>query len=141
MYLLDTNVLSEMRKGIRGQPALQQWVKQDLLTTKGYVSVLALGEIRKGIEQINRRDPESALHLEKWHVRLREEYAGRILPVTLEVAEEWGRLNVNRPLPTADSLMAATANVHGLILVTRDVKALADTGVRVLNPFAAKAGG
>lgn len=135
MYLLDTNILAELRKGRRCHPALADWMKpvapEDL-----YTSVLVLGEIRKGIELLARRDPRSAAALEQWLTGLRVDYADRILEVTLAIADEWGRLNAIRPLPATDSLMAATAKVHGLILVTRNQADLANIGVRVLNPFA-----
>jgi predicted nucleic acid-binding protein len=97
--------------------------------------VLVLGEIRQGIELLARRDPRAAAALEKWLADLRMSYADRVLEVTLEITDEWGRLNAIRPLPTEDSLMAATAKVHGLILVTRNQTDLANIGVRVLNPF------
>ena len=136
MFLLDTNVLSEIRKGARCHPSVHQWAREVLLVSIGYVSVIALGEIRKGIEIIQRRDPESASHLGRWLEELKDEYSGRTLPVSVQVAEEWGRLNAVRPMPAADSLMAATANVHRLTLVTRNTGDLAATGARLLNPFA-----
>lgn len=134
MYLLDTNVLSELRKADRCHLGVKKWA--DSVSPKNlWVSVIALAEIVKGISLIERRDPKSALHLEKWLENLHNKYAGRTLPITLEIAEEWGRMNAVRSLPVADSLMAATANVHGLFFVTRDVKPLTKTGVKLLNPF------
>lgn len=134
MYLLDTNVLSELRKTDRRHPAVNVWAEM-VAPEELWVSVVALGEIHQGIVQIRQRDPESASNLGNWLARLHQNFGERILPVTLDVAKEWGRLNAPRPLPAADSLMAATANVHGLIFVTRDVKGLAGTGVKLLNPF------
>ena len=132
-YLLDTNVISEARK-----PAGNLNVKQWLASTSSddlYLSVLVLGEVRQGIERLRRRDPAQANTYDLWLTRLRQDYSDRILPITLAVAEEWGRLNSVRPLPVVDSLLAATARVHDLTLVTRNTTDLAQTGVHLLNPF------
>ena len=134
LYLLDTNVLSELRKGPRCDPAVAAWERAELAARKGGISVIVIGEIRKGIELIASRDPASGSRLESWFQGLLRNYSDRILPVTREIAEEWGRLNARRPLPAADSLLGATANVHGLILATRNVSDLAQVGVRVTNP-------
>ena len=135
MYLLDTNILSELRKGSRCDTNVRRWAEEELINSTGYVSVMALGEIRNGIDRLIGRDPETAKRLEVWLGTIYEKFQDGILPVTTEIAEEWGRLNAIRPLPVADSLMAATANVHRLIFVTRDAKTLRDTGVKLLNPF------
>jgi toxin FitB len=132
-FLLDTNVISEARKP-NGHPNVRAW----LASVRGldlYLSVLVVGEIRQGIERLRRRDPTQASVYEAWLARLRQDYADRILPVTADVAEEWGRMNVPDPVPTVDGLMAATAKVKGLIFVTRTTADLARTGVRLLNPF------
>ena len=94
-----------------------------------------LGEIRRGIEQARVKDPEKARSLERWMTGLSRLYGDRFLPVTLQIADEWGRLNVARPVPSIDGLMAATAIVHDLTLVTRNVNDVTDTGVSLLNPF------
>jgi toxin FitB len=133
-YLLDTNVLSEARKP-DGDPHLRAW----LATARGdelYLSVLVLGEIRQGVERLRRRDPRQAGVYETWLGALRRDYADRIVPVTADVAEEWGRLNVPDPLPAIDGLPAATARVRGLTLVSRIAADFARKGVRLLNPFA-----
>jgi len=133
-YLLDTNVVSEVRKP-QADPHVRAWfasVASDSL----YLSVLTVGEIRRGVERLRRRDPAQAAIFETWLARLRREYADRLLPVTAEIAEEWGRLNVPDPIPTIDGLLAATARVRGLVLVTRNTADLVRTGVRVLDPFA-----
>lgn len=135
LYLLDTNVLSELRKGPRCDPAVAAWERAELAARKGGLSVIVIGEIRKGIELIASRDPASGSRLESWFQGLLRNYSDRILPVTREIAEEWGRLNARRPLPAADSLLGATANVHGLILATRNVGDFSEVGVRVTNPF------
>lgn len=100
------------------------------------MSVLTLGEIRRGIEWLRRHDPEQAQRLDVWLSRLEGDYGERVLPVTAGIAQEWGRLIVADPLPTIDGLLAATARVHGLTLVTRNTADIARTGVPVLNPFA-----
>ena len=99
------------------------------------MSVLSIGEVRRGIEAIRRRDERSARKLDVWLARLRAEFATRILLVNEEIAETWGRLMVPDPLPVIDSLLAATAMVHGLTLVTRNVDDVRRTGVPFVNPF------
>jgi toxin FitB len=100
-----------------------------------YLSVLVIGEVRQGIERLRRRDPARVEVFEAWLSTLLHDYGDRIVPVTAEVAEERGRLNVPDPLPVIDGLMAATAKVRGWTFVTRNVSDLAGTGVRLLNPF------
>lgn len=135
-YLIDTNVLAELRKGERTHPGVRAWFagspEEELFT-----SVLVLGEIRRGIESIRRRDAPSALALEQWLLRLSETFSDRILPVDTVIADRWGVLNVPDPVPTVDGLLAATALVHDLTLVTRNVRDVERTGVRLLDPFAA----
>lgn len=99
------------------------------------MSVLSIGEIRRGIETIRRRDGRSAQKLEVWLAKLQSEFATRILIVNEQIAETWGRLTVPDPLPVVDSMLAATAIVHGLTLVTRNVDDVRRTGVPFLNPF------
>ena len=100
-----------------------------------YLSVLVVAEIRSGIEKVRRRDPAAAAGLEGWLGALVASHGERILPVDLRVAEEWGRLSARRSLPVVDGLMAATALVHGLTLVTRNVRDVEGTGAIVLDPF------
>jgi len=135
-FLLDTNVVSELRKGARADRNVVAWF-ESLDADDLYLSVLVVGEIRRGIERIRRRDPKSAQALDRWLSALSAGFEDRILPVDRPVAEEWGRMNVPDPLPVVDTLMAATAKVHGLVLATRNVKDVASTGVRTLNPFVA----
>ena len=135
-YLLDTHVVSELRKRERCDPCVSAWYS----TTAGaekFLSVLTIGEIRRGIEGIRRRDTSSARALDVWLAKLLADYAARILTVNQPIADEWGRLNVPDPLPVIDGLLAATAMVHGLTLVTRNVDDVKRTGVRCLNPFEA----
>jgi predicted nucleic acid-binding protein len=135
-YLVDTNVISELRKGGRCHPGVASWFAE-VSSEEIYLSVLTMGEIRKGIENIRRRDESAAKTLEAWLGELIATHSNRILPVDEAVAEQWGRFNVPDPLPVLDGLLAATASVHGLTLVTRNVKDVERTGVACLNPFSA----
>jgi predicted nucleic acid-binding protein len=133
-WLLDTNILSELRKGRRCHPRVAGWFAtvddRDL-----WLSAIGPGEIRRGIESIRRRDPDRTAVLEAWLARLLRDYADRILPIDVPVAEEWGRLTALRSASAIDTLLAATARVHGLTLVTRNVRDVAWTGVACLDPF------
>jgi predicted nucleic acid-binding protein len=134
-WLVDTNVLSELRKGERANEGVGAWyaaAREDELFT----SVLVLGEVRRGIESIRRRDVPSALALEQWLLRLTTTFSERVLPIDAQVADRWGGLNVPDPIPTVDGLLAATALVHDHVLVTRNVHDVQGTGVQVLDPFA-----
>lgn len=132
-YLLDTNVVSEARKR-NGSSQVKDWISATHGPTL-HLSSLTVGEIRCGVERCRRRDPVQATSLERWLHDLHRQFGDRIAPVTSEVAEEWGRLNAIRPLPTADALIAATARVNGWTLVSRNVKDFDGTGVSVVNPF------
>lgn len=133
-YLVDTNIVSELRKRQRCDPHVASWFAETS-SEEIYLSALVLGEIRKGIESIRRRDEPAAEALEVWYGELVSTHSERILPVDQAVAEQWGRFNVPDPLPVVDGLLAATAAVHGLTLVTRNVGHVARTGVSCLNPF------
>jgi len=133
-YLVDTNVLSELRKGRRCDPRVSLWFAE-LPDRNIFLSVLTVGEIRRGIESIRRRDGRSARVLDAWLRKLMAGHRERILPVDESVAEEWGRLSVPDPVPVVDGLMAATAKIHGLTLATRNVRDVAKTGVACVNPF------
>lgn len=100
-----------------------------------YLSVLTIGELRKGISSVARRDVVYAQELASWVTNLEEHYASRLLVVDQAVARQWGDLAVQRSRPIIDTLIAATALVHGLTLVTRNVRDVADTGVELLNPW------
>jgi hypothetical protein len=134
-YLLDTNVISELRKGERADPSVSTWFA-GLADDEIFLSVLTIGEIRRGVENVRRRDPGSAAALESWLSRLNEAHSDRIVPVDRAVAEEWGRMGVPDPLPVIDGLLAATAKALGLTFVTRNVADVEGTGVELLNPFA-----
>ncbi|MFI0424662.1 type II toxin-antitoxin system VapC family toxin [Spongiactinospora sp. 9N601] len=132
-YLIDTNVISEVRKR-SGSPHVKNWIGGTHGPTL-YLSSLTIGEVRRGIELRRGADPSQATVLERWLHELRRQFADRIVPITCEVAEEWGRLNAVRPLPVIDGLLAATARVHGWTLVTRNAKDFTGTGVSVVDPF------
>jgi predicted nucleic acid-binding protein len=134
-YLLDTNVISELHKGERADANVTAWFA-DVAEEEIFLSVLTIGEIRRGIESVRRRDPDSAAALDRWLNLLSETHGDRVVPIDRAIAEEWGRLNVPDPLPVVDGLLAATARVLGLTLVTRNVADIAGTEVLVLNPFA-----
>jgi hypothetical protein len=138
-YLIDTNVLSELRKGRKCDSRVASWFRGAAGVEK-FVSVLTIGEIRRGIEAIRRRDERSARKLDAWLGKLRANFAARVLAVDEPIAETWGRLMVPDPLPVIDSILAATAIVHGLTLVTRNVDDVRRTGVPFVNPFAGDSG-
>lgn len=133
-YLLDTNVISELGKGERADANVRAWFEA-LDDEEIYLSVLTIGEIRRGVESVRRRDPDSAAALDSWLTRLDEAHGDRILGVDRTVAEEWGRMNVPNPLPVVDGLLAATARVGGLTFVTRNVADVKSSGAELLDPF------
>jgi len=132
-YLLDANVVSELRKPAPNK-AVKAWFA-GVEPEQIFLSVLVVGEVRAGIERLRRREPGRAEALDEWLEALEADFADRLLPITPDVAQEWGRLNASDPLPIIDGMMAATAKVQGLTLVTRNAKDVARTGVRTLNPF------
>jgi predicted nucleic acid-binding protein len=133
-YLIDTNVISEIRKAGRCNPGVAAWfaaVKDEDL----FLSVLVVGELERGIARIGRRDRVAARKLERWLTNLVNTFEDRILPITLPISRVWGKYGIQRPLPTIDGLLAASAQHHGLILVTRNTKDVSMTGVQCMNPF------
>jgi toxin FitB len=134
-YLLDTNILSETRKR-QPKPSVTEWITATP-PERLHVSVLTLGEVEQGITRIRGRgDRRQASELERWLQELEIAFADRILQVSLMVASAWGRQQQGQPLPVIDALIAATARVHRLTVVTRNVNHFEATGVQVLNPFA-----
>ena len=132
-YLLDTNIISELQKR-KPVTSVARWYAS--VPAHGlFISVLVVGEIRQGAERLRRKDPSQAALYDAWLGELTAEFADRLLPVTTEVASAWGILNAHRTLPAVDGLMAATALIHDLTFVTRNVSDVADTGARLLNPF------
>ena len=132
MFLIDTCVLSEARRGDQKAVAWLRRVDGGAL----YLSVITLGEIAKGIALKERTDPEFSAALRTWLHHLHRDYADRVLPIDADVALEWGRLAARRPRPMADALIAATAIVHRKVVVTRNVSDFADAGVDLENPWA-----
>jgi toxin FitB len=132
-YLLDTNVLSELRRR-EPDPRVLDWYAT-VSSAQLFVSVLTIGEIRLGIEQLRRKDPVQADALERWFRGLRSSYQDRVVDIDVETAEEWGRMNVPDPLPVIDGMLAATAKVRGWTLVTRNTAGVARSGATLLNPF------
>jgi len=136
-FLLDTNVVSEARKRPgRADDGLSLWLASKAPDDL-YLSVLVLGETRQGLERLRRTDPQGAARLDPWLDSLEQQYGRRILPVNEEIAQQWGRANARRRYPAVDGLMAATAVVHDLTLVTRNERDVEGSGARTLNPFSA----
>ena len=132
-FLLDTNVVSDLRRPPRAKSGLSAWFDsqepQDL-----FLSVVTIGEIRQGIEQLQRRDARQAQVLNAWLVDLTRFYSDRLLAIDAAVADEWGRLRAIRSVPVVDAFLAATARVHGLTLATRNEPDFAGLGVTTVNP-------
>ena len=133
-FLLDTNVLAELRKP-RLKASVAGWF-ESVAGEQLYLSVLVVGEIQQGVTRLRRRDPRQAAVFDAWLGRLRQDFADRLLPIDEAVALEWGALSAGDPLPAIDGLLAATAKVHGLTVVTRNVDDFARAGVPVFDPFA-----
>ena len=134
-YLIDTNIISEVRKGAHCDANVAAWYAS-IDDANVYLSVLVLGEIRRGIERARPRDPPRARALEKWLADVEDAFGERILPINRAVTDEWGRMSAKRPVPVVDGLLAATAKVHRLTLATRNLADVNDLGAQVLDPFA-----
>ena len=133
-YLVDTNVLSELRKHRRADSHVVDWFRKRP-AEELFLSVLTVGELRHGVERVRRRDPESAAALEAWLRRTMREFRDRIIGVDRAIAERWGSLGVPDPVPAVDGLIAATALERNLVVVTRNTKHIAPTGARHIDPF------
>ena len=133
-YLLDTNVLSEIRKGARCDSQVSEWWNTTE-TSEIYLSVIVVGEVYRGIDKLMKTNPVLARKFQTWLRSIVREYDGRILVFDLKATETWGKLTSKRTLPLADGLLAATALAHDLTLVTRNIRDIKGTGVRYLNPF------
>lgn len=133
-YLIDTNIISEVRKAGRCDAHVSAWyasiADEDL-----FLSTLVLGEIRKGVELARPRDAAKAVALERWLRGVETAFDGRVLGIDNAVSDQWGRMSAVRPVPVIDGLLAATALVNGLTLVTRNDRDVAGLGAMVLNPF------
>jgi hypothetical protein len=133
-YLIDTNIISEVRKGDRCDPHVSAWYAS-VAGEELFLSTLVLGEIRKGVELARARDAGKATVLERWLRQVEAAFDGRVLGVDNAVSDQWGRMSATRPVPVIDGLLVATALTHGLTLVTRNDRDVAGLGAAVLNPF------
>lgn len=137
MYLLDTNVISELRKGGRANPGVAAFLA-NLAAEEIYLSVQTIGEIRRGLENIRSRgDHDQAARLEAWLDNVLADYADRILGFDLGCAQVWGKLMSPSPQYPVDKQIAAVALIYDLTVVTRNTEDFRSTGVRSINPFSA----
>jgi toxin FitB len=137
MYLLDTNVVSELRKRTRANPGVQDFFKRVAADqTPVFLSVVTVGQLRRGVELIRHRgDVSQARRLERWLVSLLQSYEEYILDIDSDIAQLWGCLRIPHHENALDKLIAATALIHDLTVVTRNRNDFAKTPARVLNPF------
>jgi predicted nucleic acid-binding protein len=137
MYLLDTNVLSEIRKRKRTNKGVTKFFKSAIRNNdRLFVSVITIGELRRGVELIRHRgDNRQAKQLEKWLDLVINEYQDNILDIDQETAQVWGKLRSPHPEHALDKLIAATAMTYGLTVVTRNEKDFKGTGAKLFNPF------
>lgn len=133
-YILDTNVISEFSKR-RPNPAVTQLLLS-MSRDRVWLSVMTLGEIRRGIEDENGKNPNAARSIMRWLAATESDFAGRILPVTAEIAHRWGEMSAGRTRPVVDTLIAATASIHNLTVVTRNERDYRDLDVPIINPWA-----
>jgi len=132
-FLIDTNVISEPRRPQPDANVLSWFRRTDQAGI--FISVLTLGELTRGAVKAARRDAAAGRRFQNWVGEVQTEFAERVLGIDLKIASLWGELSVARTVPVVDSLLAATALVHGMTLVTRNVRDVADTGVAMLNPW------
>jgi predicted nucleic acid-binding protein len=139
MFLVDTNVISEARKGRRADPGVQAfWAAAARDDSPVFLAAVTVGELRRGVERIRHRgDHPQALLLERWLAEVLQHYGDRVLSLDGDAAQIWGRLRVPDPHNAIDKQIAAIALLHDLTVVTRNTDDFAGCGVRLLNPFAA----
>jgi predicted nucleic acid-binding protein len=136
-FLVDTNVISELQRGRRASPAVVEWFESQP-HERVFTSVIVLGEIRRGIERIARRDRAQADHFERWYTSMRRRLDTRVLPIDEPVMMMWSRISVSDPLPAYDGLLAATALVHDMTVVTRNTPDFRQVGAKVLDPWSGR---
>ena len=137
MYLIDTNVVSELRKGRLANKGVRKFFRQAEKDHAGmHLSVITIGELRRGTDLIRHRgDAAQAASLEAWIATVLNDFSLNVISIDEDVAQMWGRLRVPHPENELDKLIAATAMIHDLTVVTRNVKDFAGTSVRMVNPF------
>nr|WP_246327199.1 type II toxin-antitoxin system VapC family toxin [Burkholderia guangdongensis] len=135
--MIDTNVISEIRKGPRANKGVRAFFREaEGDASPLYLSVVTLSELRRGVEMIRHRgDARQASMLDTWLATIMRDYASNILSVDAEIGQLWGHLRAPNPQHALDKLIAATALIHDLTVVTRNVDDFANTGVRFVNPF------
>jgi predicted nucleic acid-binding protein len=137
MYLIDTDVISEARKGEKANAGVKAFFRNAARDDAAlYLSVITIGELRQGVEILRQRgDSPQAARLERWLDRVSSDFGQSILPFDVEAAHVWGRLRVPNGENPLDKQIAATALIHDLVVVTRNVSHYQATGVQLLNPF------
>lgn len=135
-YLLDTNVVSELRKGSKCNDRVTVWFEA-IAAPSLFLSVITLAEIQHGIELISRRDKKQATQLKLWKSELENNYRDlkHLLNIEADTAQQWGKLQAIRPIPVMDAWLAATAIIHNLTIVTRNEGDFDDLPVKILNPW------
>jgi toxin FitB len=137
LYLVDTDVISEIRRGEKANPGVRAFFSDASREAVDlYLSAVTIGELRQGVERMRHRgDATQAKRLERWLRQVTTAYSEAILPFDEEIAHVWGRLRVPNPENPLDKQIAATALIHDLAVVTRNTRHFASTGVRLHNPF------
>jgi toxin FitB len=133
-FLVDTNVVSELKRGRNAAPAVTAWFAS-VPAEQIFTSVVVLGEVRHGIELLARRDKPQADLLKRWYASMRQQLGTRVLPVDEPVMMVWSRISVPDPLPAYDGLIAATALVHDMTVATRNATDFRRVGARAVDPW------
>jgi toxin FitB len=133
-YLVDTNVVSEVRKGARCNPGVRAWY-DSVPTEQLLITAITFGELLRGIHLVRRNDPQQATVLDAWYRQLKVLFANKVIAVDLTVMERWAEISAARTIAPLDGIIAATAITKDLIVVTRNISDFTPTGAQVLNPF------